>query len=124
MTPDTAELGTDVVRVNFVALVIGAIIALAGLDLLGAFFAAEWAAHRSIVSLLAGLGTFLALFLVYATTLRVADIVVVTFGWIVILQAGVVLLAVLRYGTHYSLDVWGVLLVLLGAQTYLIVRTG
>jgi hypothetical protein len=109
---------------NFVALVAGAIIALAGLDLLGAFFAAEWATHRSIVPLVAGLGTFLALFLVYGASLRVADLVVVTFGWVVILQAGVVLLAVLRYGTHYSLDVWGVLIVLLGAQTYLIVRTG
>jgi hypothetical protein len=110
--------------VNFVALVAGAIVALAGLDLLGAFFAAEWAAHRSTIPLLAGLGTFLVLFLVYAASLRVADLVVVTFGWIVILQAGVVLLAVVRYGTHYSLDVWGVLILLLGAQTYLIVRTG
>ncbi len=112
------------VRVNFVALVIVAIIALAGLDLLGAFFAAEWAAHRSAVPLLAGLATFLVLFLVYAVSLRVADLVVVTFGWIVILQAGVVVMAALRYGTHYSMDVWAVLVVLLGAQTYLIVRTG
>jgi hypothetical protein len=109
---------------NFVALVVAAILALAGLDLLGAFFAAEWAAHRSIAPLVAGLTTFFALFLVYAVSLRVADLVVVTFGWVVVLQAGVVLLAVLRYGTHYSLDVWGVLIMLLGAQTYLILRTG
>jgi hypothetical protein len=124
VTAHAADVASGVVRVNFVALVTGAIIALAGLDLLGTFFAAEWVARRSMLSLLAGLATFLALFLVYAASLRVADLVVVTFGWIVILQVGVVLLAVLRYGTHYSLDVWGVLVVLLGAQTYLIVRTG
>jgi hypothetical protein len=124
VTVHAADPGTGVVRVNFVALVIGAIIALAGLDLLGAFFASEWAAHRSAISLLAGLATFLVLFLVYAVSLRVADLVVVTFGWIVILQAGVVLMAALRYGTHYSIDVWVVLVLLLGAQAYLIVRAG
>ena len=48
----------------------------------------------------AGLATFGVLFAVYAASLKVAELSVVTFGWIVFLQVGIVLLDTLHYGVR------------------------
>lgn len=86
--------------------IIAAILTLASLDLLGSFYAREWALQRTFALALAGAAAFVALFVVYALSLRMVDLVVVTFGWIAVLQVGVVVLEVVRYGTRYPADVW------------------
>ena len=63
-----------------------AMAALAGLDLVGAYAAKEWAATRATAMLLLGLGAFVVLFWVYASALQYAELALVTLGWIVVLQ--------------------------------------
>lgn len=72
--------------------VVGAMVALAALDLIGAVFARSWSEHRSQLAMLAGLAAFGALFVVYAKSLDYAELSTVTFGWIVLLQVGVVIM--------------------------------
>jgi hypothetical protein len=71
---------------------IGAMVLLAGLDLAGAVLARRWAHGGSIVWFGAGLGCFAVLFWVYGSSLRYAELVPVTFGWIVTLQVGLMLI--------------------------------
>ena len=73
-------------------------ISLAGLDFLGAVFAKEWAASRSHWLFVAGLLTFAVLFGVYAISLEVAELSTVTFGWIILLQVGLLLFGVFATG--------------------------
>ena len=63
--------------------------ALAGLDLVGAFAAKEWAEKQNTVALGLGALSFLVLFWVYASSLQYAELAVVTMGWIVLLQVGI-----------------------------------
>jgi hypothetical protein len=70
---------------------VGAMIVLAGLDFVGALFARRWAHGGSIVWFVAGALCFLLLFWVYGSSLRYADLVVVTFGWVAALQVGLLL---------------------------------
>jgi hypothetical protein len=70
---------------------VGAMIALAGLDLVGALLARRWAHGGSIVWFVAGALCFVVLFWVYGSSLRYADLVVVTFGWVAALQVGLLL---------------------------------
>ena len=72
--------------------VIAAMIALAGLDLLGAMFARSWADHRSIVSMIGGIVAFGFLFVVYGKSLDYVELSTVTIGWVVLLQVGVMVL--------------------------------
>ena len=62
-----------------------AMLVLAGLDLVGAVLAKEWADHGSTRALVLGAGSFLVLFWVYASSLRYAELSLVTMGWVVIL---------------------------------------
>lgn len=75
-----------------VGLALGAMVALAALDLIGAVFARHWAVHRAPLALVAGAVVFGILFLVYARSLRYAELTTVTIGWVVLLQVGVVVL--------------------------------
>ena len=70
-----------------------AMVCLAGLDLAGALFAKEWAVNGSVRALVLGAGAFLVLFWVYASSLRYAELALVTMGWVVMLQVGLVLVA-------------------------------
>src|SRR4051794_11833213 len=72
---------------------VGAMIVLAGLDFVGALLARRWAHGGSIVWFAAGALCFLLLFWVYGSSLRYADLVVVTFGWVAALQVGLLLVA-------------------------------
>jgi hypothetical protein len=97
-----------------------AMVALAALDLVGAFAAKEWAEHRSPVPMVLGLVAFGVLFWVYASSLQYAELALVTMGWIVMLQVGLVVLDRIRYGVELPPGKWVAIVVLLGAQAYLL----
>jgi hypothetical protein len=97
-----------------------AMVALAALDLAGAFAAKEWAEHRSAVPMLLGLAAFGVLFWVYASSLQYAELALVTMGWVVMLQVGLVVLDRVRYGVELPPGKWVAIVVLLAAQAYLL----
>ncbi len=93
---------------------------LAGLDLAGTFAAKEAVLRRSLWIGVAGAALFLVLFWVLASALQYAELAPVTFGWIVILQIGVLLLDRFRYGTEISTGAWVAVAAMLVAQGYLV----
>lgn len=97
-----------------------AMVCLAGLDLAGAVFAKEWAQNGSVRALVLGAGAFLVLFWVYASSLRYAELALVTMGWVVILQVGLVLVDRWRYGVELPTGKWVAIGVVLLAQAYLV----
>jgi hypothetical protein len=97
-----------------------AMVLLAALDLGGSFAAKEAVDRRSVGLALTGAALFLAVFWVYISSLEVAELSAVTFGWIVILQVGVVLLDRFRYGVLMAPGAWLAIAVLLAAQAYLV----
>ncbi len=94
--------------------------ALAGLDFAGALAAKEWADHKGVGWLLLGVGCFVVLFYVYASSLQYAELATVTLGWIVLLQVGLVLLDRLRYGVELPLDKMAAIVAILALQGYLL----
>jgi hypothetical protein len=97
-----------------------AMVCLAGLDLAGAVLAKEWAENGSIRALVLGAGAFLVLFWVYASSLRYAELALVTMGWVVMLQVGLVLVDRWRYGVELPVGKWVAIGVVLLAQAYLV----
>lgn len=77
-------------------LLVGAMVALAALDFVGAVLARQWAEERNHWLFAGGLAAFGALFAVYALSLKLAELSTVTFGWIVTLQVGLLLLERVR----------------------------
>ncbi len=98
----------------------GAMVLLAGLDFGGALLAKQWADNGSRLCFLIGLVTFVVLFVVYATSLKTAELSVVTMGWVVLLQVGLVLIDRLRYDVPFTTDKWLAVIVILVLQAYLI----
>jgi hypothetical protein len=100
----------------------GAMVMLAALDFLGAVLAKEWAEGRNRNHWLfaAGLVAFGALFAVYAVSLKVAELSTVTFGWIVTLQVGLLLLERIRYAVELPNGKWAAIVAILVLQAYLI----
>lgn len=105
---------------HFYVLSLAAMLALAGLDFVGALFAKEWAERQHAGFFLAGLLCFGVLFAVYAASLRVAELSVVTFGWIVFLQVGLLVLDRVRYGVELPPGKWLAISAILVLQAYLI----
>jgi hypothetical protein len=101
-----------------------AMVLLAGLDLVGALFAKEWAENGSIRALVLGAGAFVVLFWVYASSLRYAELALVTMGWVVMLQVGLVLIDRWRYGVELPAGKWVAIGVVLVAQGYLVLAPG
>jgi hypothetical protein len=97
-----------------------AMVVLAVLDLGGSLAAKEAVDRRSIGLALTGAAMFLAVFWVYISSLEVAELSAVTFGWIVILQIGVVLVDRFHYHASLARGTWLAIAVLLAAQAYLI----
>jgi len=97
-----------------------AMVILAAIDLLGAVAAKQWALERQPRALALGTAAFLLLFWVYASALQYAELSLVTLGWIVVLQVGVLLLDRLRYGVDLPVDRWVAIALILGAQAYLL----
>jgi hypothetical protein len=93
---------------------------LAALDLAGAYAAKEAVDRRSAGMAALGVLLFVLLFWVFASSLQVAELAPVTFGWVVILQVGVVLLDRFRYGVTLPTSKWVAVAVLLLAQAYLL----
>lgn len=93
---------------------------LAGLDLLGAMAAKEWAEKQSIAAIAFGTIASVALFWFYASSLQYAELAVVTMGWIVLLQVGIVIVDRVHFGTMLSADKIGALIIILVAQGYLV----
>ena len=95
-------------------------VALAGLDLLGALLAKRYADHRSMAALIAGVLVFGALFLVYARSLSYAELATVTFGWVVMLQVGVVVIDQVQRGSGPPADRVVAMVGMLALQAYLL----
>ena len=94
--------------------------ALAGLDLLGAIAAKEWAEKQSTLALGLGALAFVVLFWVYASSLQYAELAVVTMGWIVLLQVGIILVDRLHFGATLPAGKMAAVVVILAAQGYLL----
>jgi hypothetical protein len=101
-----------------------AMVLLAVLDLVGALFAKEWAENGSIRALVLGAGAFVVLFWVYASSLKYAELALVTMGWVVMLQVGLVLIDRWRYGVELPTGKWIAIGVVLLAQGYLLLAPG
>ncbi len=97
-----------------------AMLLLAVVDLGGAYAAKEAVLRRSPSWAAAGVALFMLLFYVYASSLQYAELALVTLGWVVALQVGVVLLDQFRYGNALSADKWVAVAVILAAQAYLL----
>ena len=109
---------------SFVLASLVAMIALASLDFLGSVFAKEWADGRHPLWFLAGLLTFGLLFVVYAGSLRFAELSTVTFGWIVFLQVGILLYEPFRFAVDISPDKGFAIAAILLLQAYLVLAPG
>ena len=97
-----------------------AMAALAGLDLLGAVAAKEWAEKQNITAIALGVLAFVLLFWVYASSLQYAELAVVTMGWIVLLQVGIVIVDRMHFGNVLPADKIGAIVIILVAQGYLV----
>jgi hypothetical protein len=97
-----------------------AMLVLAVLDIVGALLAKAWLAERSAPLFAAGLAVFGLLFWVYASSLRYADLATVTFGWIVLLQVGLLLIARFRDGAPIGAGRYTAVVLILALEAYLI----
>ena len=93
---------------------------LALLDFIGAVFAKEWADTRNPIWFAAGLTAFVLLFAFYAGSLKTAELSIVTIGWVVFLQVGLLLYERLRYGAELAPAKWAAIVVILLLQAYLV----
>ena len=97
-----------------------AMLLLAGLDLLGAVFAKTWSEQRTFPWFAAGATVFVIVFWVYGSVLQVAELSIVTLGWIVILQVAVVILDRVRYSVPVSPGQFSAIVAILLLQGYLV----
>jgi multidrug transporter EmrE-like cation transporter len=109
---------------SFILASVGAMIGLAALDFVGAVFAKEWADNRQPLWFVAGLIAFGLLFVLYAGSLRFAELSTVTLGWIVFLQVGILLYERLRFAVDLSPDKWFTIAAILVLQVYLVLAPG
>ncbi len=93
---------------------------LAALDLAGALAARRYAEHRSAVFLALGCATFAFLFVVYAHGLRYAELSTITFGWVALLQLGVIGIEHRAAGATPAVDRLWVMAAILVLEGYLI----
>jgi hypothetical protein len=94
--------------------------ALAALDLFGAFAAKEWAEKQNPAALVVGALSFLVLFWVYASSLQYAELAVVTMGWIVLLQVGILVIDRVAFDSSLPAGKLAAVVVILAAQGYLV----
>ena len=106
--------------VQFFLTSVTAMIALALLDFIGAVFAKEWADTRQPWWFVAGLVTFMGLFVFYAASLKTAELSIVTIGWVVFLQVGLLLYERVRYGASLPPLKWVAIALILTLQAYLV----
>ena len=97
---------------------------LAGLDLLGAIAAKNWSEHHTFPWFAIGALVFVIVFWVYGSVLRVAELSVVTLGWIVLLQVAVVILDRVRYSVAVTPTQMVAIVLILFLQGYLVLSAG
>lgn len=68
----------------------------------------------------AGIVAFGVLFTVYAVSLKTAELSLVTIGWVVFLQVGLVLYERFRYGANLPAGNWAAIAVILALQACLV----
>jgi multidrug transporter EmrE-like cation transporter len=105
---------------QFILTSLSAMILLALFDFVGAVFAKEWADTRQPWWFVAGLATFMGLFCFYAYSLKTAELSIVTIGWVVFLQVGLLLYERFRYGTELPAMKWAAIVIILSLQAYLV----
>jgi hypothetical protein len=101
-------------------LLVAVMAALGGLDLVGTLLAKEWSAERNPWLFIGGALSFLVLFSTFALGLRVAEMSTVTFGWIVAVQVGVLVIERVRYGVELPTGKWAAIVVIVLLQAYLV----
>lgn len=99
---------------------IGFMVLLAALDFAGTMLAKEWTIHRQAWQLVLGAAAFLLLFAVLVIGLRYAEMSIVTLGWIVVLQAAVIVVDRSRYGTTITPGGWAAIVAIIVLQGYLV----
>lgn len=99
---------------------VSAMLVLALLDFIGAVFAKEWADTRQPLWFAAGLLTFMGLFVFYAASLKTAELSIVTIGWVVFLQVGLLLYERVRYDASLPPLKWAAIVLILTLQAYLV----
>lgn len=97
-----------------------AMLILALLDFVGAVFAKEWADTRQPLWFALGTLCFMGLFAFYAVSLKTAELSVVTIGWVVFLQVGLVVYERLRYGVTLPPAKWVAIVAILTLQAFLV----
>jgi hypothetical protein len=102
------------------AVAIAAMLVLAGLDLAGAVLARRWADGGSALWFGAGLLCFVLLFWVYGSSLRYAELVPVTFGWIVALQVGLMVIDRARANGAVPMTHWMAATAIIVLEGYLL----
>ena len=105
---------------QFIVTSLSAMVVLALFDFVGAVFAKEWADTRQPWWFVAGLATFMGLFCFYAYSLKTAELSIVTIGWVVFLQVGLLLYERVRYGTELPPLKWAAIGLILALQAYLV----
>jgi hypothetical protein len=98
----------------------GLIIGLAGFDFVAAVLAREWTEHRQPWQLVGSAAGFLGVFGLFVVGLRYTELTVLTFGWIVLLETGVVMIDWARYGVAMTPGRWGAVIGILALQSYLV----
>jgi hypothetical protein len=106
------------------AVAVGAMLVLAGLDVAGALLAKRWATGGSVLWFGAGVGCFIVLFWVYGSSLRYAELVPVTFGWIVALQVSLMLLDSIRSPHPVPMGRWIAAVGIIALEGYLLFSAG
>ncbi len=99
---------------------IAAMLVLAGLDVLGAVLARRWSHGGSLLFFAAGVACFALLFWVYGSSLRYANLIPVTFGWIVALQVGLMLIERSRSSQAVPIGHWIAAFAIIALEGYLL----
>lgn len=101
-------------------LVLAIMLGLATLDFTSAVLAKEWTVQRHPLALVGGACLSLLIFSLFAFGLRFAELSTVTFGWVIVLEVGILLVERLRYGVELPTGKWLAVGGLLLLQAYLI----
>lgn len=97
-----------------------AMVTLAALDIVGALLAKAWLANRSTPVFLGGVVVFALIFWVYGSSLAYAELATVTFGWIVLLQLGLLAIQRIRGGVPIGGGRLTAVVLILALQAYLV----
>lgn len=93
---------------------------LAALDMAGAVAAKRWATSGSTLWFLGGVALFAVLFWTYGSALQYAELSIVTMGWIVMLQVGLLVLDRVQNAVVLSSGQWLAVVGILALQGYLV----